>query len=349
MPDRKNDINMPLSESRKISMERFGLSSESKDYNLYRILNLTCQFLGAKAASFSIPVRGGSAILVFAGGEIQEPATASAGCISTLANREITVISGSLPADEWAKRCPTLSNIALSAYIGVPIFNPESVIQGVMSVFYEGEFTPLTQDQTLALNDFGRLIEDSLVMRSLSIRDPLTQMFNRRYLEEQANTEWRRAFRLQVPLSFAMIDVDHFKLFNDTAGHQAGDEVLISLANVISKACQRAGDSACRFGGEEFAVILPMTDAADAEALMAKIAQEFAALSISHPGFSDKNVTFSCGITTKAHAEDMDSADVKSCFLEADSALYKAKEIGRNKIVHYEKLLPNFENKAQRG
>lgn len=340
MPDRKNDIELPLSESRKISMERFGLSSESKDYNIYRILNLACQFLGAKAASFSIPVRGGSAILEFAGGNIQEPAIASRGCTTTHVNREITILSDASLA-EWVGQCPTISHVKLAGYIGIPIFNPESVVQGVMSVFYEGVFSKPTSEQIQALSDFGRLIEDSLVMRSLSIRDPLTQMFNRRYLEDQASIEWRRALRLQVPLSFAMIDVDHFKLYNDTAGHQAGDEVLIALAAVILKTCQRAGDSAYRYGGEEFAIILPMTSASDAEALMANIAKEFAALSISHSGLNKGVVTFSCGITTKTDAEEMDVTDVKSCFLEADHALYYAKGHGRNKIVHYDKLPVN--------
>lgn len=334
MPERKNDIDMPLSESRKISMERFGLSSESKDYNLYRILDLTRRYLNAKAAAFSIPVRGGSAILEFAGGNIQEHATASKGCTSTNSNREMTVLSGPSLA-HWHKECPSISGLNLTGYVGTPIFSPDGAVKGVMSVFFEGDFRPPTADQVKALNDFGRLIEDSLILRSLSIRDPLTQMFNRRYLEDQADTEWRRALRLQVPLSFAMIDVDHFKLYNDTAGHQAGDDVLIALANVISKACQRAGDSACRYGGEEFAVILPMTSAEDAKALMAKISQEFKALSIIHPGLDKECVSFSCGVTTKTDAEEMDDSNVRSCFKEADIALYTAKECGRNKIVHY--------------
>lgn len=195
MQKRQNDIQLPLRESRKIAMERFGLSSESKDYGLYRILNLACRSLGATAASFSIPVRGGSAILEFAGGDIKEPATASLGCISTYTNREITIISG--PAiSSWNKECATLRDIELTGYVGVPVFNPDSVIKGVMSIFYAGEFTAPDAEQIQFLSDFGRVIEDSLLMKALSIRDPLTQMFNRRYLEEQANIEWRRALRL---------------------------------------------------------------------------------------------------------------------------------------------------------
>ncbi|WP_373080387.1 diguanylate cyclase [Zhongshania sp.] len=338
MQKRQNDIQLPLRESRKIAMERFGLSSESKDYGLYRILNLACRSLGATAASFSIPVRGGSAILEFAGGDIQEPATASLGCISTYTNREITIISG--PAiSSWNKECATLRDIELTGYVGVPVFNPDSVIKGVMSIFYAGEFTPPDAEQIQFLSDFGRVIEDSLLMKALSIRDPLTQMFNRRYLEEQANIEWRRALRLQVPISFALIDVDHFKSYNDTAGHQAGDEALISLGNVIMKVCQRAGDSACRYGGEEFAIILPMTDAEAAERLIDKIAQEFSTLAISHPSLDNANITFSCGITTKADAEDLKTTDFKSCLIEADKALYYAKETGRNKTIHYEDTL----------
>ncbi len=105
------------------------------------------------------------------------------------------------------------------------------------------------------------------------------------------------------------------------------------------KVCQRAGDSACRYGGEEFAIILPMTDAEAAESLIDKIAQEFSALAISHPGLDNANITFSCGITTKADAEDLKTTDFKSCLIEADKALYYAKETGRNKTIHYEDTL----------
>ena len=273
----------------------------------------------------------------FAGGSIQEPATASLGCITTYSNRELTIISDST-ISSWAVQCPSLSEMALTGYVGVPVFNPDSAIKGVMSVFYEGEFSTPNTEHTQILNDFGRLIEDSLLMRSMSIRDPLTQMFNRRYLEEQASIEWRRALRLQVPISFALLDVDHFKLYNDTAGHQAGDEALISLANVIMKVCQRAGDSACRYGGEEFAIILPMTDADAAEMLIEKIAQEFSALSIAHPGLSNDNITFSCGITTKVNAQDLKATDFKGCLIEADKALYYAKEAGRNKTIHVKNI-----------
>lgn len=117
-------------------------------------------------------------------------------------------------------------------------------------------------------------------MRSLSIRDPLTGLFNRRYLEQQANIEWRRALRLRVLFTVAMMNVDHFKVFNHTAGHLTGDRVLIELAAVINKVCLRAGDSACRFGGEELAIILPMTSGPGAEALTGRIKSEFPQLNI---------------------------------------------------------------------
>jgi diguanylate cyclase (GGDEF)-like protein len=343
MPDRTTNFDIPLSETRQISMERFGLSSEAKDYNLFRILNLACRLLGAKAASFSIPVRGGgSAILAFTGDTIKEPPRASKGCIETFTKCEVNIIND-ISAQNWVEDCPTLEGIKLTGYIGVPIYSPENLVHGVLSLFYEKNLTQLNPEQLQSLNDFGRLIEDSLIMKSLNIRDPLTQMFNRRYLERQARIEWRRAMRLDASLSVAMIDVDNFKSYNDTMGHQAGDKVLIRLANVIAQVCLRAGDSACRYGGEEFAILLPMTEAQDAEVLLNKMRQEFIALNIKHPGQNNTPVTFSCGITTKKLSQNTEKSEkVRGAFKEADTALYAAKHAGRNRIMHYNDLVDDL-------
>ena len=93
-------------------------------------------------------------------------------------------------------------------------------------------------------------------LRTQSIRDPLTGLFNRRYMEESLERELRRTIRKKLPLALLMVDVDHFKHFNDTFGHEAGDEILRELARLFQSRL-RAEDIACRYGGEEFVLILP--------------------------------------------------------------------------------------------
>jgi diguanylate cyclase (GGDEF)-like protein len=339
MPDNGEvlDGNLSLEECRKISMERFGLSSETRDFNIYRILNLAKETTNALAAGFAVSVKDRAALLALAGLPLREPAAASPGCQTTIRKGLNTTLQN-IDITEWRQICPSLQGGSIHNYIGLPVYNSQREVIGSFSLFFGSTSPTFSEELFKTLNDFCRLIEDSLALRSLSIRDPLTGLFNRRYLEQQANIEWRRALRLHVPFTVAMLDVDHFKAFNDTAGHLAGDRVLIELAAVINKICLRAGDSACRFGGEEFAIILPMTSGPDAEVLIGRIKSEFAQLNFDHPAFENKLVTFSAGITTKDTKEDLEKIDIATCFREADKALYAAKNQGRNRTLHYKDL-----------
>ena len=137
--------------------------------------------------------------------------------------------------------------------------------------------------------------------------------------------EWRRAMRQRTALSLLMIDADHFKAYNDTFGHQAGDQVLVGIAICISDSVKRAGDCAARYGGEEFAVLLPGTNAADA----LKVAETVRSKVM---GWSDDAMqsTVSIGI---ASAVPNAGADWPQLVHAADKALYAAKAAGRNRCV----------------
>lgn len=166
-------------------------------------------------------------------------------------------------------------------------------------------------------------------LREQTIRDPLTGLFNRRYMEEALTLEIARASRSDVPLSLVMCDVDHFKRFNDEFGHDAGDVVLQAVAAEM-KSCFRDGDVVCRFGGEEFTIIAPGTTA---EALMSRVEvvrNAICELNVSQNGRGLGSTSMSFGIATwtKAMAQD-GSALVKA----ADAALYQAKRAGRNRAT----------------
>lgn len=165
-------------------------------------------------------------------------------------------------------------------------------------------------------------------LRSQSIKDSLTGLYNRRYLTEMLDREIRRAVRAEQSLGILMLDLDHFKKFNDTYGHDAGDAVLRQTASFLSKSI-RVEDIVCRFGGEEFVVILPTADLNAAYARAERIRSKLRELTVLHQGHSLGMVTVSIGVA--ALPEHGTSPQV--LLDAADAALYRAKREGRDRAV----------------
>jgi diguanylate cyclase (GGDEF)-like protein len=162
-------------------------------------------------------------------------------------------------------------------------------------------------------------------LEELATTDSLTGLTNRRKFDLVIDHEWRRSVRNNTPIALLMIDADHFKMFNDSYGHQAGDQVLIGISLCIGDAVRRAGDCAARFGGEEFAVLLPGLNANAALAMAETIRQKVGLWSEGQDG-----VTVSIGVASMTPVP----AEQWSALIEAaDKALYAAKDLGRNRCV----------------
>jgi|GEM_PF-629758 len=174
-------------------------------------------------------------------------------------------------------------------------------------------------------------------LREQAVRDPLTGLHNRRYLEEAMPQEIMRAKRHQEPLSVLMLDMDHFKLFNDNFGHDAGDYVLKSLAMLLND-CLRGEDTACRIGGEEMAVLLPTTDSLAAGVVAKRLCEEVRKMALSFRGQSLGNLTLSIGVASNA-----DAASGEDMLKQADLALYEAKDKGRNQYRYCDASLHDKE------
>ncbi|VVD75797.1 Phytochrome-like protein cph2 [Pandoraea iniqua] len=166
-------------------------------------------------------------------------------------------------------------------------------------------------------------------LQQMASTDPLTGLANRRTLDEAYDREWRRAVRERAPLSLLFIDVDHFKTFNDRYGHPAGDDALVAVAHAISKSIRRPGDFAGRYGGEEFMVILPKTDAGGARDVAERVRTAVRATAIAHEGSEHGRVTISIGI---AGTGAMPTGTPDSLLQAADEALYSAKREGRDRV-----------------
>ena len=160
-------------------------------------------------------------------------------------------------------------------------------------------------------------------LRRLSTTDGLTGLFNRRHLDETLETEWHRTQRTQESLSVIMFDVDHFKKFNDTYGHDQGDRVLQMVARVFQESLRRH-DVACRYGGEEFVGILPSTPSGGAATVAERLRVE-----IEEAVVDGLTVTISLGV---ASVPELEATSAENLIELADQALYRAKKAGRNQV-----------------
>ena len=204
--------------------------------------------------------------------------------------------------------------------------------------------------QTAALSKKNKQLEDAQSalrltnqsLKQLSITDGLTQLYNRAHFDQELANEWRRGTRQNTDLSILMIDVDHFKKLNDTAGHLAGDHALILISTELRQHFKRAGELVARYGGEEFAVILPNTNQPMALYVAESLRQVIEKLDITYNN-SSYSVTISIGICST-----IPSANYRVCDLlqGADSALYDAKNKGRN-LVSMMPLFPILERSKQ--
>ncbi len=177
----------------------------------------------------------------------------------------------------------------------------------------------------------ARLREQNVLLRELAVVDELTGLHNRRYFERRLVYELDRVVRYHRPLTLAVLDVDLFKHFNDTWGHDMGDAVLRQLSKIAQRTLRRV-DLVARYGGEEFVVLMPETDADGGGAALDRLREKIAENIFEFNG-QEVRVTVSGGVATTGTSW---SGDPQSLFRQADQALYRAKNAGRNQIVSAE-------------
>jgi diguanylate cyclase (GGDEF)-like protein len=186
----------------------------------------------------------------------------------------------------------------------------------------------------LGISLFGRKLDNAYeLIRSQAVTDDLTGIPNRRSFLDRTRTEFNRSRRNKYPLSVVMIDIDHFKSYNDTYGHERGDECLKKVALAIQQTLKRPSDFCARYGGEEFITVLPDTAQEGALFIAEEIRTAVRNLGIAHEKSSPaRMVTISLGVAT---AEDNLSTSYEDLIRQSDKALYLAKENGRNRVEVY--------------
>jgi len=191
----------------------------------------------------------------------------------------------------------------------------------LLLVLYQRNLTEERRLERLVRERTAELYEQQKLLEHMSMTDQLTNIPNRRNFDNQLNLEWRRAIRDKLPLSFLILDVDMFKLYNDTYGHQEGDAVLKAVSKKLEQTVKRSSDFIARWGGEEFVALLPNTSSNGAlkvaEAIRANVEKETV-------------VTVSVGVNTQIPEQ---NSSIDNFISAADNALYKAKQAGRNKVI----------------
>ena len=213
-------------------------------------------------------------------------------------------------------------------YAGASLLMPTGEALGTICVA-DRRPRQLNERQTAALKALSRQVVALLEMRRLvseletvSTTDGLTGLRNRRAFDEKLQEEHQRNARSQQPVSLLLLDIDHFKPYNDHFGHQAGDDALGEVARILQHTV-RAYDMAARYGGEEFAVILPNTDKAGALDIAERLRR-----AVERTEWLKRQITISIGVATLNYGQ-----SVPALIEEADRALYSAKELGRNRVV----------------
>ncbi|MEQ9394054.1 diguanylate cyclase [Haliea sp.] len=246
------------------------------------------------------------------------------------------------PADCWALRLGRTYEAASpndlrchhntdssTAYLCVPLMAQGDIIGMIHFRDHSMEdIKPLAQFTATHIGAALAGISLRETLRQQSIKDPLTGLFNRRYLEETLEREMHRAKRNNSPLSLVMLDIDHFKQFNDRYGHPAGDLLLKEFGNNL-RAHVRGQDIACRYGGEEFILVLPDATAAQAHERAETIRQSLVSLTVDYQGVRLPAITASFGVA----AYPVDGDDWESLQRLADRALYYAKANGRDQVA----------------
>jgi diguanylate cyclase (GGDEF)-like protein/PAS domain S-box-containing protein len=236
------------------------------------------------------------------------------------------------------KHIATTGAALLTAHLCVPLM-AQNVSLGILHIRFlscaiqgrEAGETEAKQRLAVAIAENLSLSLANLKLRETlqnqAIRDPLTGLYNRRYLEETMDRELHRSMRLKAPLGVVMMDLDHFKDFNDSFGHGAGDALLSALAHVITAGI-RTEDIACRYGGEEFLLVLPGASLEVTQERAEQVRQAAKAMEVKYQGRFLKSATISLGVAIfpdQGHtAEEVITA--------ADAALYRAKQAGRDRV-----------------
>ncbi len=322
---------------RVISINTYITNSLEKTEVLERILQQTRDLLNCERSSMLLVDKDDS-LLKFAVLSREEEAGMLKGtglrkgegiAGSVWANGTPLIVSDPAADPRFSNKADVRSNVVTNSIIAVPLSVDDEIIGVIEGINKRnGQFDAFDLRIMQYISTQSAIAIKNAELYNMAIRDGMTRLYIHKYFRERLSEEFERCRRFNRGLSLVMADIDFFKKFNDDYGHQAGDAVICAVADCIRTTC-RAADIPCRYGGEEFAVILPETGASDAAAFAERLRQRIEAMPVVFSGESFK-VTVSVGV---ASYPESNPADVIEMIDLADKALYESKGAGRNRVT----------------
>lgn len=313
------------------TIEELGLLNDEHPPAFDRVVEISAALMRAPFASFSVITDREYISKAVRGMDHCRVPRETTLCHHTLQQADHLVVPDTLKDPRLADNPFVIGGPKIRFYAGFKVLAPNGLPVGTVCVM-DQKPRIITPDEISALQRLRDLLQENLLLRARAITDPLTGVFNRRHFDEMLDKEWRRAYRHMLPVSLLMVDVDHFKRFNDHYGHVAGDHALCAIAGLLETLGRRAGDIVGRFGGEEFSILLPETDLDAARTLSQTIVDSVRDLAIPHAMSPAGLVSVSIGGTVINDHRQM-AWGARSLIEAADRHLYAAKGQGRDRAI----------------
>lgn len=312
------------------SIQSPGLLSPERDEAFERVIRLTQRAFRVPITAFSVVAADQQIFKASVGLRDRQTSRDVSFCSHTIVGDGVFEVADAQVDTRLVDNPLVTGELNIRFYAGVAVHAPDGQPVGALCLI---DHVPrrLDAEQQRTLCDLRDIQQNELVLRAAIFRDHLTQLFNRRFLDDYLHRETRRAHRDNLPFTVMLMDIDHFKRFNDTQGHLAGDSVLRWLGGHINRNCQRPGDIGARYGGEEFALLLPDTDIDGARTVFERLRADMRADPVSHPEGIGSQITVSAGAMVVTGRHDIDLSHLV-LLKAADQMLYFAKQAGRDRL-----------------
>ncbi|WP_290651671.1 sensor domain-containing diguanylate cyclase [Aquisalimonas sp.] len=307
------------------------LTDTGIDSAFERVTHLVATQLHVPISAFSVVDRDRQCFRWAQGIDIEETPREGSFCGYTILQDDIFIVSNARRHKGFKDNPLVTGETNIAFYAGAPVRTPSGHKIGSLCAL-DNRPRRLTSGMRQALLDLRGILEALIELLTLSMLDHLTGLYNRRHFDDVIDREWRRACRLRLPVALLTIDIDNFKSYNDTYGHNAGDQCLRKIAETVKTECKRSGDIPFRIGGEEFAVLLTVTDHKQAYAVAMRLHRAIRAMAISHTHSPSKIVSLSIGLAA-TESLPKDGSGFRDFILCSDEALYAAKHQGRDRVV----------------